>query len=194
MTQFILGIDPGFGAMGMAVVDVRQRTWAVVHSRAVRTQRSTRKTTVRVADDDAERARQLAAALHEVIREYRPMGAIVELPNGGARGARAARALGIATGVVVAVLHVAGLPVEWVTPADVKSVAGTRNASKADVQEAVRRLLSWPVGWPEEAWAQEHIADAAAAVLAAETGTLVRMVQRGTLLQTLERVMGGGTA
>lgn len=177
MKSLILGIDPGFGAMGMAVVDVRPGTWVVVHTRAVRTQRSTRKTTVRVADDDAERARQLAVALHDVIQEYRPMGAIVELPHGGARGARAARALGIATGVVVAVLQVAGLPVEWVTPSDVKLVAGSLSASKVAVQRAVRKLLAWPAGWPHELWAHEHIADAAAAVLAAKDGLLVGMAR-----------------
>jgi len=185
MTPYILGIDPGFGAMGLAVVDVRPDWWEVRYHQAVRTKRSARKRGVRVADDDAERARQLASALDEIIRTHRPMGAVVELPSGGARGARANRAMGIATGVVVAVLQLHGLPVEWVTPEDVKSVTGGRHASKEAVQEAVRQLLSWTCGWPEEPWAQEHIADAAAAVLSAQDGMLVRMVrlQREALIE-----------
>lgn len=187
----LLGIDAGFQAMGTVIVELddvgnggpsfRQ----ILHAESFRTKPSSKKRGIRVADDDAERCQELARFLIDTIRSHQPAGAVVELPSGGAQGARANRAMGMATGIVVAVLEVAELPVEWVTPGDVKKAAtGRADGSKEAVQDAVRETFDWGQGdknhWPRHKWAQEHVADAAAAVLAAEGGTLIRALERVT--------------
>lgn len=197
----LMGIDAGFQASGVVIVelgDVDANTTGpasrrILHAESFRTKPSPKKRGIRVADDDAERCQELARFLIDTIRIHQPAGAVVELPSGGAQGARANRAMGMATGVVVAVLEVAELPVEWVTPGDVKVAAtGRRDGSKEAVQEAVREAFDWEEGghgdkgrggesrshWPRHKWAQEHVADAAAAVMAAEGGTLIRALER----------------
>lgn len=170
----VLGIDAGFAAMGIVVVEGRR----VLHYDTCRTQRTATKRGIRVADDDAERCATLATFLGDVIKEWQPAGAVVELPSGGAQGARANRSMGMATGVVVATLELLRVPTEWVTPHMVKmATAGRKDASKQAVQDAVRRRFEW-TSWPKHKWAQEHMADAAGAVLAAEGGTLMRMIER----------------
>jgi len=183
----VLGIDAGFQALGIVVVRLQPRGDGVVgyerlvlHGEAVKTERTSKKRGIRVADDDAERCQQLAQALKRVIETWKPAGAVVELPHGGAQGARANRAMGMATGVVTSALSILDVPTEWVTPGDVKKAAtGRKDGSKEAVQEAVQRMFRWHDGtWPKQAWAREHVADAAAAVLAAQGGTLMRMIER----------------
>src|SRR5690606_41930035 len=129
----VWGVGCGCRAMGRGVVDVQSRE--VVHGLAVRTERTATKRGIRVADDDAERCKLLAGSLAAVVRGWRPYGAVVELPNGGAQGARANRAMGMATGIVASVLYVLDMPTEWVTPSEVKKAAtGRKDAAKEDVQ------------------------------------------------------------
>lgn len=172
----LLGIDAGFAALGVVIIE----DGTVLHAEAARTARTTKKKRgLRVADDDADRCQQLARCLAWIIEEWRPAGAVVELPGGGARGARAHRAMGMATALVAAVLELSDLPAEWVTPAEgKKAAAGRMDASKEQVQHGVRRAFQWPEGaaWP--ACEAEHIYDAAAAVLAARNGTLARALRR----------------
>ena len=195
----LLGIDAGFAKMGVVIVELGDvgngdpASRQILFAETCRTEPTPRKRGVRVADDDAERCQKLARFLIDTIRIHQPAGAVVELPSGGAQGARANRAMGMATGIVVAVLEMAELPVEWVTPGDVKLAAtGRRDGSKDAVQDAVREAFDWEEGghgdkgrggesrshWPRYKWAQEHVADAAAAVLAAEGGTLMRALER----------------
>lgn len=187
----LLGIDAGFAKMGAVIVELSDvgdgdpAPRQILFAETCRTEPTPRKRGVRVADDDAERCQKLARFLLDIICTHNPAGAVVELPSGGAKGARSNRAMGMATGVVVAVLEMAELPVEWVTPGDVKKAAtDRRDASKEAVQEAVREAFDWGDCWPTKPeWAQEHVADAAAAVLAAEGGTLIRALERVTGIQ-----------
>lgn len=175
MTPLILGLDAGFAALGGVVISGDH----VLYAGTCRTERTSRRRGLRVADDDADRAQQLARFLWAVIQEWRPAGVVVELPHGGAQGARANRAMGMATGIVAAVLEVAALPTEWVTPQEVKRAAtGRKDASKADVEAAVRERFAWPDDfWRRSAAVREHACDAAAAVLAAQHGVLARTLR-----------------
>lgn len=170
----VLGIDAGFTAMGVVVVEGRK----VLYAHAFRTERTSKKRGVRVADDDTERCRHLANFLHTTVTAFEVKGAVVEMPHGGAQGARASRAMGMATGVVAAALELLCLPFECVTPGDVKQAAtGDRSASKKDVQVAVEQQFDWDGQLPDVQVEKEHICDAAGALLAASNGTLMRALQ-----------------
>lgn len=170
----ILGIDAGFACLGLVVMAGEQ----VLHAEAVRTEPAQRKKALRVADDDAERCQFLARELARVIDTWKPAGAVVELPSGGAQGARSHRTMGMATAVVASVLEITGIAAEWVTPLGVKkAAAGRKDASKAEVATAVREWLDWSgVALPQAKIEREAIYDAAGALLAARQGTLFRVL------------------
>ena len=172
--SLMIGIDAGFVATGWVVADGRR----IIDAGVIRTERQARKTAVRVADDDAERCAILARELRGVLDEHAPAGAVVELPTGGAQGARAIRTMGMATAVVVAVLELSFLPAEWVTPQMVKKAsAGHKGASKEDVAAGVLRAFEWPeLKLPKGQL--EHVYDAAGCLLAAENGTLMRVLAK----------------
>lgn len=179
--MIVVGIDAGFTATGLVAVDLEHGR--VVQSACLRTQKTTTKRAVRVADDDAERCADIARGVVEFLHRQGPQVVVVELPGGAAKGARAQRAMALATGVVVTVLALGGYAAEWVTPGQGKKAAtGRRDASKQDVEAAVRAHYEWAPGTlPKVAAQREHICDAAAAVLAAEHGALInaaRAMQR----------------
>lgn len=178
MTEpIVLGIDAGFAAMGVVVAQGR----TILHAATCRTEKRAVKRGVRVADEDTERCQTLARFLLDVINTYIPAGVIVEMPSGGAQGARANRSMGMATGVVAAVLEATRVAMEVVTPGAVKkAAAGVRDASKAEVEKAVLKAFNWGDHMPEIKAEREHVCDAAGALLAAEHGTLMRALrQRG---------------
>ncbi len=179
----VVGIDAGYAATGMVAVRLHPDRLEVVAVEVVRTQPSGRKRGVRVADDDAERATALFVGVREFLRITEADGAVVELPTGGAQGARANRAMGMATAAVCAAVHAADVPVEWVTPRAVKVAAGGHAAaSKAQVANGARLLLDWRAvqgnALFEVVSVAEHVWDAAGAVLAAQGGTLIGALRR----------------
>jgi Holliday junction resolvasome RuvABC endonuclease subunit len=173
----IMGIDAGFANLGAVIVELTQPLPTVVYAVHVSTQKAAKKRGIRVADDDAERIGHILRRLDEVLVNWSPRGLVAELPPGGAKGANAMKGLAIGKTVVCALSHYRRLPAEWVTPMDVKRAAADEaGASKERVQAGVQRLLNWtPATRP--AWSNEHVADAAAAVLAARHGTLLRALE-----------------
>ena len=177
----VLGIDAGFTATGLTAIELGAsgQLSQVIASKCVRTQPTKDKRAVRVADDDAERCMFLARAIQAFLQGWDPRAVVVELPGGGAQGARAIRAMALATGVVSAVLANNGYPVEWVTPQAVKKAAtGRRDGSKEDVQQAVIARFDWGEQLPKTAAEREHVCDAAGAVMAAEHGALIQAVRQ----------------
>lgn len=179
----VMGIDAGFLATGIVVVELvpydpglqaRDRVLAAVTVRT--TPDGRRKRGLRVADSDAERCQVTARAILDTATEWHVQGVVVELPNAGAQGARPNRSMGLATGVVAACVEALRLPVEWVTPFDVKKVAtGRRDGSKDDVQAAMFEMFDWVPGTiGHRKWEREHVADGAGAVRAADRGVLIR--------------------
>lgn len=175
----ILSIDPGIVGCGWAVFETGPLQ--PVAAGCLRTAKRTRKTTVRVADDDARRVADLFRGLLRIARDHLAAGLVAELPSGGAQGARANRCMGMASALVVCLAEALELPTEWITPGEVRKAA-EQARSKNEVQRYV--LARWPwfarvaPGWPAAEW--EHVADAAAAAAAAEHGRLVRTLTRRT--------------
>lgn len=182
----IMGIDAGFTATGWAVFRLEDAGLVPIAAGCVRTQPGTKRTAVRVADDDARRVAELVRCLRAAVTTWSIRGLFVELPTGGAQGARAQRAMALATGAVVAAVELLGLAAEWVTPREVKlAAAGSAAAGKDEVMAAAQRR--WPELWlmaadksrktPAAVW--EHIADAAWAVESARHGQLARALVMG---------------
>jgi len=170
----VLAIDAGFQAIGYAVIEDNKVLLAGAH----KTSKASKKRGIRVADDDAERCQDIARHLDGICKEWKPVGVIVELPGGGAKAARANRAMGMATGVVATFIWTTGLPAEWVTPQEAKkAVTGSKNASKEEVQRAVIELFNWTIEKPNTKWKLEHSCDALAAAKAAENGALMKTIK-----------------
>jgi Holliday junction resolvasome RuvABC endonuclease subunit len=174
----VLGVDPSLCNTGIAAVDLRPTCDAVMETLVIVTEPSAKKRRVLTSDDDARRVAEIAAGLDAAIRKHRPVALIVEAPA-GSKGARAARALGLAIATVVAVAKLRELPLVQVQPLDVKRAAcGTKAASKDDVILAIERAfpdVTWPTG-PDSLI--EHAADALGAVLAARDSETLRMARR----------------
>jgi crossover junction endodeoxyribonuclease RuvC len=119
----------------------------------------------------AKRLAHLQEALVQVVAQHEPDLAVVEQVFVAA-SPRAALVLGHARGVALASVAAAGLPVEEVSPQQVKqAVVGTGAAAKAQVQHMVQRLLELP-----QAPAQDAADALAAAICRAHRGRLAGLV------------------
>lgn len=177
MSLRILGVDPSFRNLGMALVDVDLTTMEldVVEIALVTTEKSKNKQ-IRAASDHLSRGRQL----HVACREWEKKAALMaaEIPS-GAQSAAAAFGFGVAVGMLsghtVPLIEVSPIErmmavVDEVEEAEGKKVRSDRRASKAQVIEWAQTR------WPNLPWIKsksrdnnpnEHMADAIATVLAA---------------------------
>ena len=172
----VVAIDPGFANTGVAVMEYAN-VWKIKFCLCIRTFKSEVKRGMRVADDDAQRCLETSRRLIDIIKAHEPSGMLVELPNAGAKSARAARAMALSTGVMCAVVEAVELPVEWYTPVDIKVAAtGRRKASKDEMMTAMHHC--WPK-YPVPIKAEwEHIADALATFEAGRQSNIVRGLTR----------------
>lgn len=171
----ILSCDAGFNTTGCAVIGPGGR----IHSLWVicTAPKGGKKRHFYIADEDAQRCAEIARMLRATIERYKIRLMICELPTGGALGARAMRCMAMVTGVFVSVSELLRIPTIWVTPLQVKAVAGKMNATKQHVMDAVLRQI--PALKEHPGWLaitpgrREHAADALAAFLAAQRSPLV---------------------
>lgn len=181
----VLAVDPGFAAAGICAIELgptpdRDR---IVHASVIRTEKNaSRKRDCRSATDDAERAMFLARALGNVLSLWSPRYVVAEMPDGFGKGARSVHAMGLAKGILCAVVAGRGLALECVSPRAAKiCAAGKAGASKEDVEAGVVRIMGpdWCFGLKNADY--EHCADALACFLASRGGALeqaARMIAR----------------
>jgi len=167
----ILYLDVGFRNTGWVLFESGYpRDWG-----CIRTEKTKRKIT-RVSDDNAHCAQFIARNLNFIVNTYKCTGIIGELPTSGSRNAKSSNQMGIALGVVASLASVRSLPIEWVTPVDVKKVvAGKKNASKDEIMIAIRKRFP-KCAFPTVKAEFEHIADACGVCLASEGSTLTRLL------------------
>ena len=182
-SRYLIGLDPSLTHFGM--VAIRLEDWWPVAMQTVKTEKSSRKLGLRVADDDTRRLEILLHALREFLVTHPPALICCETPLGGALDANALKALSYAKCMVVAAKVLLDVPTVWLLPGEVKeNVAGQLTSSKADVAHVVRSARSREGQlWAEAAWGHtkemsEHQFDAAAAVLAARDTDLFRLALR----------------
>ena len=131
----VLGVDPGFSTMGVAVVG---RDGGKLRAHFVGALKTSPDQT------QAERLASLWRSFSALISEHDPEVVAIERLFFNAN-VKTAMAVGQACGVVMAASAQAGLSVHEYTPPEVKqSVAGTGSASKPQVQAMVAALLSLP--------------------------------------------------
>lgn len=137
----ILGIDPGSRITGYGVIDCEGSKQRYVASGSVRTG----------GGPLADRLRVIFADLSEVIATYAPHETAVEQVFVHVNPDSALK-LGQARGAAICACASHDLPVGEYTPRQIKlAVTGTGAASKAQVQEMVKRILSLPAAPPSDA-------------------------------------------
>lgn len=177
----VIGIDPALANFGFAVGTVDVDTLEVEVQDLILTKTAADKKTAKVVrknSDDLARARTLHAALHEVCKGAHI--AIAEVPV-GSQSARAMASYGMCVGVLAS----CPIPLIEVTATEVKLAgAGKKTASKEEmIAWAAKRFPTAPwltqkkLGQLNLISSNEHLADAAAAIIA---GT-----QTGQFLQVL---------
>jgi crossover junction endodeoxyribonuclease RuvC len=127
----VLGIDPGLGRCGWAVLERGPGGTTALGYDTVATR----------GDEVAPRLALLATRLREVIARYQPDSFAIERLFVNAN-VRTAITVGQASGVALLIAAEHGLPVTAYTPSQVKrAVTGTGSAPKAQIGYMVRALL-----------------------------------------------------
>lgn len=129
----VLGVDPGLGVTGYAIVEQRGGAPRLVEAGAIRGRRS---------HDLPARLVALHAAVAEILEEFRPDLVALEDLFTAHRFPRAALLMAHARGVICVAAGQAGVPVRSFAPGAVKNaVVGHGQASKEQVQEMVARIF-----------------------------------------------------
>jgi len=166
--MIILGIDAAFRNMGLAVMEIDEE-WKphLMGVELVNTEADKSKQ-IRKNSDDLRRARELVARITLTI-ESADVGLVVAEVPSGTQSARASWCLGISVGVLAGIT----VPMIQVTPMEVKKITGQKHATKREMidwaleQHPDRGADGWIYRGPRLTNANEHMADAVAAVHAA---------------------------
>ena len=130
----ILGIDPGLRATGFGLIDTRGAAMRYVASGVIRSGEG----------HLPERIGRLHQGIVELVREYRPTVAVCEIVFVNVNP-KSTLMLGQARGAALGALVTSGMKVHEYTALQIKqAVVGYGRATKEQVQEMVKRLLSLP--------------------------------------------------
>jgi len=131
--EIILGIDPGFGRTGFAVIEKIQNIFKVKCYGCIET--SSKKKFI-------DRLQELHEELQTVIKKYQPSVVAVE-DLFFAKNVKTAMQVGQARGVILLTLVEAKLPIFEFTPLQVKqAVTGYGRAEKGQVEKMLKMLFN----------------------------------------------------
>ena len=170
----ILGIDPGLGITGYAVIEAAAwRDARIVEAGALRPGRN---------DALPVRLRRLHEEIASLVAEFAPSRLVVEQVFVHRRHVRSALQMGHARGVILLAAATRELPVDEFSPAEIKkALTGNGQASKRQMQTAVARQCGLS-GLPEPADVADAIAIALCGVrrrLEATTGPAAMLAIAG---------------
>ncbi len=162
----IFSVDPALQATGIVVYNVHDDE--IIHAETIRTEKANKKQKLRVADDDADRISGIARRMNQLYKEYMPKMVIFEIPHGGALSARAARSMGMITGLMMTLITTWNVPYEIYSPADCKKACtGFKDAAKEDIEKVV--VARWPKAYLGDAKCyREHMVDSCSVIIVAE--------------------------
>jgi len=133
MNNLVLGIDPGFDRLGLAVLSGTNTKQELLYSECVETNRR---------DEHAKRLMDIGLKVRRVIGEWQPQALAVEKLFFNQNATNALK-VSEARGVVLYEAKLAGLTVFEYSPQEVKiAVAGYGKADKRAVETMVRRMVS----------------------------------------------------
>ncbi len=174
----LLALDIGFRSTGFVVFNPFSENILNFGVIVTDKQSGKRGSRLRVSDDDFIRCQRMTKELCAVIATARITGVVAEIPTGGARGARPNRCMGLSTGLLAGIVEALSIPTEVFTPGEIKKAAtGQRNGSKEAVIAAMTKRFPALLKFERKSL-MEHLADAAAVILAAEDGILYKSIQR----------------
>jgi len=175
----IVAIDVGFASMGIVVLCIRARDLGLVYKEVISTKPSPKKLSIRSADDNVRRCREITRSVRRVIDEYEPAAVVLEMPSMGSKSAKAMRAMGLASGIIAALDVVyENLPFLYATPTDVKvAMTGKKSASKEEVQSRAVEMIPDILDGVNKTQ-REHVADALGAAVAAKDAPVIQMLRR----------------
>ena len=169
---YFLGVDPGLGSMGLAVVR-SDRNLMEMH--VLRTQKGTTKKNLSDAEDTLRRVRDLRTALLELDEKFNFSGLSMESfspPRSSSASAKYAMSIGVLVGIF------GGRPILQASPQEIKiRCGGKRSASKEEVRVGLQReypgLSKALVGIT--ASQQNHAVDALGAIVTCMASDQLRM-------------------
>ena len=160
-TERILGIDPGFGRVGIGIIEKRNNEWVHVAHGLIET--NSKKKFV-------ERIEEIHDKLEFVLKKYQPTRAAVEelfFAKNVTTGIQVAQA----RGAILLSLTQAHIPIDEFTPMEVKqAITGYGRADKTQMQKMVIMLLSLKVKK-----LQDDAADALGIALCCSAGLSFRL-------------------
>lgn len=166
--------DVGYRNWGWSIISPAKKPIIIARG-TIYTKPCGKKKKIRVADDDTLCTQQLLSGLLEIIDQYEIGGLAFEMPNAGARGSRPIVGMARSSAVAACLEVITRLPVEYVTPDDVKRVVKSKGAvTKEEVIAKVRELFEIDEG--EELG--EHEADSLAVYQVVKDGMMVKLLSR----------------
>lgn len=178
----VLGLDPGFANIGIAVVRIDGDRMVPVYLDVLRTSKSDAKRQVRASEDNFDRAKDIAATLRELAVRYDVRMLTAETMS-FPRNASVAAKMAMCWGVIAALADGLELPLAQASPQEIKkAVCGNKSASKEDVVDAVRKLFPESTKLLERVPASliEHPYDALASVVACSHSELFTLARKVT--------------
>lgn len=133
--RIIIGIDPGTNVMGYGVLGIKHRKPTLIAMGVLMLNKF---------DDRYLRLRRISERVTGLIEQYLPDEMAIEAPFYG-KNVQSMLKLGRAQGVAMAAALVRDIPIAEYAPLKVKqAITGNGGASKEQVAEMLRRILSIP--------------------------------------------------
>lgn len=132
----IIGIDPGTAIVGYGIVDYKDGECTLVTSGSIQTDKNS---------DDASRLCEIEKDLATILEMYKPEAASVEKLF-FFKNQKTIITVAQGRGVILATLAKFGIKIFEYTPLQIKmSITGYGKATKSDVAEMVKRLITYKV-------------------------------------------------
>lgn len=173
----LIGVDPGFTAMGIAEVTLLPHEEIVRRVAVVRTAKRSEKG-VRVIEDELRRVKELGAALGGWLSDGVIAICMEEQGHPPKASRTNIRKMAYPVAVVGALAGERGIPVLPVPPKRLKqTLTGSGTATKKAVKAALEARYG-EIEWPKQSTLHEHASDALAAIVACLDHTTIQMARR----------------
>lgn len=178
----LLGVDPGFASVGLALVRLHTDGESVAAVGVIRTEKSDKKQRVLASDDNTQRGRVISRELRAFVGAER-IHAICAESMSFPRNSSAAAKMAICWGILINFAEEREIPILQASPQQIKiALCRRKDASKEDVQSSLDQrypfLLKLLTDGQITKSVREHPYDAVGAVVACLQSDLIRGLKR----------------